>query len=84
MHRLPFLGKLILLRGNYNFWCKSDHFWGVNSDFLCYFHPKIAFVKLVKTASEEGVKQTLLTPLQLQAHLCQLTGCPGCPESCAT
>ena len=46
---ISFLGKRILFRGNYNFWCKSDHFWGLNSDLLCYFHPKIASVKLVKT-----------------------------------
>ena len=46
--RLPFFGEILLLRGNYNFWCKSDDFLGVNSDLLCYFHPIIASVKLVK------------------------------------
>ena len=33
----------------YNFLCKSNHVLVVISDCLCYFHPKIASVNLVKT-----------------------------------
>ena len=47
--QITILGKLILFKGTYNFLCKSNHVLVVISDFLCYFHPKIASVKLVKT-----------------------------------
>ena len=42
-------GKLILFKGTHNFLCKSNHVLVVNSDILCNFHPKIAYVKLAKT-----------------------------------
>ena len=30
----------VLFMGNYNFWCKSDHILGVNSDFGAIYIPK--------------------------------------------
>ena len=47
--RLPFLVNLYFLREQYNFLCKNNHVVVVISDFWCYFYPKIASVKLVKT-----------------------------------
>ena len=47
--RLPFLVNLYFLREQYNLLCKNNHVLVVISDFWCYFHPKIASVKLVKT-----------------------------------
>ena len=44
--RMPFLGKLIHFRGNYNFWCESDHFLGVNSDFCVLFSSKNNFCEV--------------------------------------
>ena len=47
--RLPFLVNLYFLMELITCLCKNIHVLVVISDFWCYFHPKIASVKLVKT-----------------------------------
>ena len=44
---LPFLGEIILSRGNSSILVLSDHFWRINADLLCYFQQdRAAFVIL--------------------------------------
>ena len=46
--RLPFLGKLILLRGNDKFGCKCDHFLGCKFWFVVLFSSRISFCEVSK------------------------------------
>ena len=68
--------------------CKSYHVLVVISDLLCYFHPKIASVKLVRTPPKAMKWGWAPAPpvrkVSIETWLFFINGLPEVPESCTT